>query len=213
MKRTTVARRAVLAGVALLTTAAVASACGGSTKDSTNAAQHPAAGTGSATPSGAASMQAEFNDIDAAFTQMMLPHHEQAVQMAMLAKTRAVDPQVKQFAAQVEAEAAPQIVTMAAWLKTKGVPTMPAGEHNMPGMSGMPGMASSQEMARLKAASGVTFDRMFVRMMIAHHNGAVQMCRDMRAQGINGAVSDLADSIEQSQGDEVATLQAILDRL
>jgi len=91
-----------------------------------------------------------------------------------------------------------------------------AGGHNMPGMddmSGMPGMASEAELAQLKAVTGVEFDRMFARMMIAHHNGALQMCRDVKAQGASPEAKTLAATIEEAQAAEVITLQTILDRL
>jgi uncharacterized protein (DUF305 family) len=89
----------------------------------------------------------------------------------------------------------------------------------MPGMSGTagmpstPGIMSDQEMAALRAAKGIDFDRMFARLMIAHHNGAIQMARAEQANGTNPAAKSLAATIEKTQTDEVTTLQKILNRL
>jgi uncharacterized protein (DUF305 family) len=213
MNRTVMGR--VLAAGALATmTMAFAAACGGSGGAGNAAASAPAP-TASTQPSGTPAGPVELNQADVAFAQMMLPHHQQAVQMASLAATRASDPDIKALAARFSAEAGPQITMMSGWLKAKGVPPMPAGAHDMPGMPnmGMPGMASDQEMAKLKAAKGIDFDRMFARLMIAHHNGAIQMCQNSRMQGVNGPVAQMADAIEQTQGAEVAQLQTILDRL
>lgn len=70
-----------------------------------------------------------------------------------------------------------QAVQMAELAATWGRSTAQPGGHNMPGMGTMPGM-SEQDMNQLQAASGVDFDRQFAGMMIAHHNGAIQMARD-----------------------------------
>ncbi len=210
MNRTITVGRALLAAAAAVTTLALVSACGG-----TGGMNHGGANPGgTGQPMASAPSGTTFNDADVAFAQMMIPHHQQAVEMASLAKTRASDPEIKQIATNVKAAQAPEITTMTGWLTAWGMPT--AGAHNMPCMSGtegMPGMASDQDMTQLKAATGVDFDRMFARMMIAHHNGAIQMCRDVRTQGAHTAAKALADTIEQTQAAEVATLQTILDRL
>ena len=201
MSSTMTVRRILGVGIAA-TTAVVLAACGG------NSADHGSMGS-SATPG-----TTGFNDADVNFVQMMIPHHEQAVEMAELAVGRANDPEIKEIAAQVMSAQEPEITTMTGWLTAWGKPA--TGGHEMPGMSGtegMPGMASEQEMAQLENASGVDFDRMFARMMIAHHNGAIQMARDVSTQGINPDVKALASAIEQSQAAEVTQLEAILDRL
>ena len=203
MNRTVSVRRAVLAGAAALTTLAIATACGGTT-----GMDH-----GSGQPMTSASAGMTFNDADVMFAQMMIPHHQQAVEMAALAETRASDAELKQLATKIKAAQSPDITTMTGWLTMWGMPTAQAGGHNMPGMTNMPGMASDAEMTQLMAATGVDFDRMFARMMIAHHNGAIQMCRDMMANGSNADAKALAGTIQQAQTAEVATLQTVLDRL
>jgi uncharacterized protein (DUF305 family) len=205
MNRTTMVRRALLAGAAALTTLGLAAACGGM-----GSMDHG----GSAQPTTSSSSGKAHNDADVTFAQMMIPHHQQAVEMATLAETRASDPEIKQIAAKIKAAQAPEITTLTGWLTAWGMPTAQAGGHNMPGMStGMPGMMSDAEMADLKAATGADFDRMFARMMIAHHNGAIQSATDEQANGSDAQAKALAAAIKQTQTTEVATLQAILNRL
>jgi uncharacterized protein (DUF305 family) len=212
MKRTTMVRRAILVGT-VTTTLLVAAACGsgmgGMNHDGTNAG-------GAAQPTTSASAGATHNDADVAFAQMMIPHHQQAVEMAALAETRAGATEIKQLAAKIKAAQDPEIITMTGWLTAWGMPTAKPGGHNMPGMSGtegMPGMMSDTDMTKLKAATGVNFDRMFAQMMIAHHNGAIQSAREEKAKGANPDAKALAATIEQAQTAEVATMQTILGRL
>jgi uncharacterized protein (DUF305 family) len=198
-------RRALLAGAAAVATLALVGACGGSDMGGMD--------HGSGQGSNSAAANASFNDADVQFAQMMIPHHEQAVQMATLAQTKASDPELKQLAAQIKAAQDPEITTMAGWLAAWGKPSAAAGGHNMPGMSGMPGMMSEEEMTALSGATGVEFDRLFARGMIAHHNGAIQMAKDEQANGKNAEAKSLAAAIEKAQADEVTKLQKILDRL
>jgi uncharacterized protein (DUF305 family) len=153
----------------------------------------------------------DFNDADVAFTQMMIPHHVQAVEMAELAATRASDPELKRLAADIKGAQDPEIATMVGWLRGLGQPTEMPGGHE--GHGGMPGMMSEEDMAELTAAKGVDFDRRFARMMISHHNGAIQMCQDIAVSGNHADVKGLAATIQQTQAAEVAQLEKILDRL
>ncbi|MCG5466592.1 DUF305 domain-containing protein [Micromonospora sp. MED01] len=222
MKRTTL-RRTVLAGAAL-SALLVTAACGGNDMGMDH-------GSGSPAVSSSSSDSAAFNDADVMFAQMMIPHHEQAVGMADLASTRASDPELKDLAAKIKAAQDPEISTMKGWLTAWGKPTAAPADHSMPAMSsapghnmsdmssptpgasGMPGMMSDQEMADLKAAQGTEFDKMFAQMMIAHHNGAIDMAKTEQAQGSNPDAKALATQIASDQATEVQTLQKILNRL
>jgi uncharacterized protein (DUF305 family) len=158
---------------------------------------------------------AGFNTADVTFAQQMIPHHQQAVTMADLARTRAADPELISLAAKIKAAQAPEIATMTGWLTTWGQPATASGGHNMPGMEGdsMPGMMSEQQMAGLEAATGGAFDLQFTQMMIAHHEGAVAMAKEEQANGSDQAAKDLARKIQADQTAEIATLKAILARL
>ncbi|MGR6316917.1 DUF305 domain-containing protein [Micromonospora soli] len=203
------ARRAALAG-ATVTAALALAACGGG-DHSTAGSGHdmPAAGTS------AAGASASFGDADVMFAQLMIPHHGQAVEMAELAETRAADPELRKLAAQIKAAQAPEIATMTGWLRAWGRPAPSAsGGHGMPGMGhGMPGMMSSDDMAELAAASGADFDRQFLTMMIAHHEGAITMAKDDLAQGAYPDAKALAQQIVTAQQGEIDTMKKLLGRL
>jgi uncharacterized protein (DUF305 family) len=214
MKRYIPACRTTVAGTALIAALALP-ACTG-------------AGSNSAVPAksngGASSRSsAVFNNVDVMFTQMMIMHHQQAVEMANLAQTRAADPKVKQLAAQIKAEQTPEIATMKGWLAAWGQPTampgMPSGmPSGMPGMpsgmpSGMPGMMSSADMAKLAAATGKNFDKQFLQMMIAHHKGAIQMAHAEQVREANPDAKTLASQIIKSQQAEIGTMQKMLAQM
>lgn len=199
-------RRFMLLTSAALSAVILAAGCGDG-GDETGGMNHGGMGS----PTAAASSNGTFNDADVRFAQMMIPHHQQAVEMATLAQTRASDPEVKQLAAQVKAAQDPEITTMTGWLTTWGQSTAaPDSGHDM---TSMPGMMSDDDMAKLKAATGTAFDRMFVQMMIAHHKGAIQMAQDEQNNGADPQAKALAATIEKTQTAEVATLEAILERL
>ncbi|MER7499768.1 DUF305 domain-containing protein [Nonomuraea pusilla] len=183
-------------------------ACGGSGGSGTAA---PAGGSTPATGTDAARPSASFNDADVMFAQMMIPHHRQAVEMADLAATRAADPEVKKLAATIKAAQDPEIETMRGWLEAWGRPESAGGAEHMG--HGMPGMMSDADMDLLKKAKGAAFDEKFVQMMVAHHEGAIEMARTERAQGANAEARKLADAIESAQQAEVEQMRAILDRL
>jgi uncharacterized protein (DUF305 family) len=154
-----------------------------------------------------------FNDADIAFAQNMIPHHQQAVEMADLAATRAADREVWTIAAQIKAVQAPEIATMTRWLTTWGSHTLPPSVHGGHGNSVMPGMVEQADMDQLTAASGTAFDRLFAKMMIAHHLGAIQMAGDEEQQGAAPEAKALAAAIKAAQKAEVTRLQTMLDRL
>jgi uncharacterized protein (DUF305 family) len=201
-------RRAVLAGAGAFSALLILAACGG---DDNAGGTTRAGGTATAvSPAGGTA----FNDADVVFAQMMIPHHEQAIQMAELAESRASDPEIKQIAARVKEAQQPEITTMTGWLTAWGKPAATTdGGHGMTGMSSVPGEMSEEDMAKMQASRGADFDRMFAEMMIDHHNGAIQMARDEQAKGSNPDGRALAAQIEKTQAAEVVTLQKVLDRL
>lgn len=139
------------------------------------------------------------------FAQMMIPHHQQAVDMGTLAQTRASDPKVKALAAQIKAEQAPEIAQMKKWLQQAGAP-MEMG-HDM----GMNGMLSAAELDNLRGATGTEFDNLYLESMIAHHKGAIQMA-EMVAKSRNQGVRDLAAAIIESQTKQISYMETLLAR-
>jgi uncharacterized protein (DUF305 family) len=141
---------------------------------------------------GAPASGGTFNNADVTFAQQMIPHHQQAIEMAKLADGRAADPEVKDLATAIERAQDPEINTMKGWLKSWGKPLPSAPMGDMPGMnhgsggsSGTAGMMSDQDMNDLKAVKGKDFDKKFAQLMIGHHQGAVAMV-DLRCPGGRG---------------------------
>ncbi|MGW3124084.1 DUF305 domain-containing protein [Streptomyces sp. NPDC001107] len=208
----TLTRRAAL--IAATTTAAlVLSACGGGSSDSGSAAS---AGTSASSSTDGDTAADTYNAEDVTFAQGMIPHHQQAVQMARLAADRASSAQVKELAARIEKAQGPEITAMSGWLKSwgKDMPTSGNSMSSMPGMgqSGMPGMMSSAHMAGLKKLSGKEFDTMFLTMMIEHHKGAVEMATTEKNKGRYGAATSLADGIITTQNAEITQMNKMLGK-
>ncbi len=160
------------------------------------------------------SSSSQVNNADVTFAQSMIPHHRQAVQMAKMAKMHASTTQVKTLADKTQVAQGPEIETMTGWLQQWGKKG-PSG--SMSGMSGMdmgsmPGMMSDQETKRLGSATGATFDRMWLTMMIRHHTGAVAMARTEQATGKNADAVALARKIEAAQTAEIAQMKTLLRR-
>ncbi|MEV0388043.1 DUF305 domain-containing protein [Nonomuraea sp. NPDC050643] len=186
---------------------ALVTACGGSSDsmaghEGVSSSSAPAATSAGAQPSGT------FNDADVMFAQMMIPHHEQAVEMADLAATRASDPEIKELATKIKAAQDPEIQTMKGWLTEWGKAAPEAGMGH-----DMPGVMSEEDMKKLDGAKGKEFDKLFAQQMIAHHNGAIEMARTEQANGSDPKAKELAKAIEATQQAEVEQLQKILDRL
>jgi uncharacterized protein (DUF305 family) len=152
----------------------------------------------------------QFNEADVAFAQQMIPHHQQAIQMAQHAEQRAASAEVKKLAGEIERAQDPEIQTMTGWLQAWGkeVPKDMAGMGH--GGTDMPGMMSDQELNALEDASGATFDRMFLRMMIKHHEGAIQVVRTEQANGQNTDATTLAREIETAQTAEIGVMKRLL---
>ncbi|MEU1925084.1 DUF305 domain-containing protein [Streptomyces albogriseolus] len=189
-------------------------ACGG---DDMEGMDHGSGSSASATSSQTAGdnpAPGAFNDADVTFAQMMIPHHEQALEMAKLADGRASDAEIKTLAADIEKAQDPEIQTMKSWLKAWGKPE--SAEEGMPGMdhgSGMSGMMSDEDMQKLETAKGTEFDRMFAEMMIEHHKGAITMAEDEQKNGRNATAKKLAADVVKTQSAEVEKFEKILDRL
>ena len=168
----------------------------------------------SAAPAGPAA-PGPHNDADIAFATGMIPHHAQAVQMADLAAERAVSAEVKELAAEVRSAQAPEIQQLSGWLTGWGAPVpvtsgSMAMDHGAGQHGGMVGMMSDEEMKQLAAASGASFDKLWLEMMIKHHEGAVTMAQTQLAEGTNPAAKALAQTIASSQAQEIATMKTLL---
>lgn len=160
----------------------------------------------------ALSGQAPFNSADEMFLIMMIPHHEQAIQMAdqILAKD-GIDERVVNLAEQIKAAQDPEIQTMKSWLDDWGNPY----DDSIRGMgTGQgDGMMSEDDMAGLDAATGTEATRLFLEGMIDHHQGAITMSEAVLRDGENPDVAVLAQQIIDAQTAEIITMQDILATL
>jgi len=172
-------------------------------------------GSGGSTSTISVPADAEFNATDVAFAQGMIPHHGQAVQMADMALNISTNPTIRALAEKIKAAQDPEIATMEGWLKTWGQPVpdrnqpMDHATDDMGGMM-MSGMMSEADMARMGNASGTDFDRMFLEMMVRHHEGAIEMAEQQLAAGKYQPTKDLAQVIITAQKAEIDEMNALL---
>ncbi len=194
--------------LAALPVAAVLTLAGCGSSDSGSASPASGHSSMSGMPGMAGSASAHTQQ-DVTFAQGMIPHHRQAIAMAKLAAAHAGSAQVKQLAARIEAAQGPEITTMTGWLRSWGASTSMS---RMAGMDRgrMPGMMSKAEMTKLAHARGADFDRMFLRGMITHHQGALTMAREEIARGKNPDAVALAKRIKSSQAAETALMRTML---
>ncbi|MCW2842774.1 MAG: hypothetical protein JWN22_690 [Nocardioides sp.] len=193
-------RLAALVAAAALTL----TACGGGDHSASSGATVPAS--------------AAFNDADVAFATDMIPHHAQALAMVDLTRGRDLDPAFERLSQQILDAQGPEIETMKGWLVDWDQPVpetsrdhlhADAGGMSM-GAGDMPGMMSDQEMAGLDAAGDATFEDMWLRMMIRHHEGAIEMARTEQTDGEYADAVSLADDIETAQAHEITQMKAML---
>jgi len=162
----------------------------------------------------ASASQEQHNAADAAFAKGMIPHHRQAVDMAELAPSRAQAPKVKKLAEDIKSAQDPEIRTLSGWLTSWGqdVPTEGSMDHSTHDMEGMGGMMTTGDMATLEHAKGRAFDRAFLRMMVEHHEGAVDMARAEQADGSYAPARKMAGRIIASQSAEIDRMNELLGR-
>lgn len=233
MKRTMTLTALALASALTLT------ACGTGAQDENAGAEASATATGSApaatpaatdtaTPSATESatssatgsaeeVSAEHNDADVMFAQMMIPHHQQAVEMSeMLLAKDDVPAEVAAFAQKVIDAQGPEIERMNAMLTAWGQdPVDTDGMDGMEGMDhgGMSGMMSEEDMTALDQAQGTEAARLYLEQMTAHHKGAVDMAKDEVEDGQNPQAVQLAEQVIADQEAEITEMQQMLDKL
>jgi uncharacterized protein (DUF305 family) len=216
--------RRITGVLAAAATAVILAACA-----NTSSAPTEPAVSATAAPSPAT---ADHGATDVMFLQDMIPHHAQAIAMSRQAATRAASPQVRDLAGRIERAQGPEIAQMTGLLTAWGAPVPPAARGGQPGMmpgggapgmpereapgmmsgTGGPGMMSDQQMQQMTGASAAMFDQMFLRMMTAHHQGAVSMAQSELARGRNPQTEQLARTIIGVQQAEIVEMQNLLDQ-
>ena len=196
---------AVAAATALLPALA---GCSTATKE-----DHPAGHGTSAAASGAEKAPetaGAHNEDDVMFAQMMIPHHQQAVELSGLVPDRSTDPKVVKLAATIAGEQQPEIDFMTATLKQWGVD--PAEMDHGSGHDGMTmqGMVNEETMVRLEGLKGPEFDTLWLQSMISHHQGAIEMAKVEVDAGKNPEMTALARSIIAAQQAEIDQMKQML---
>lgn len=203
-----------ISAVAVLT----AAACGDSSSET---ATSPNGSSVTSVITASAEEDAAHNQADVMFAQMMIPHHEQAIEMSdiILAKNAIPEP-VMGLAEQIKAAQGPEIEQLRAWLEQWDASAMPDGDHNMPDMDGqlpdmheMEGMLSEQDLQQLSDAEGTEAARLFLTQMIAHHEGAVSMAETEIDDGQFPDAVAMALTIVETQQDEIDTMRELLATL
>ncbi len=144
-----------------------------------------------------------YTDDELMFAMMMIPHHSQAVTMSELALKNSTNEDIRALATAIRDAQAPEIKQMQSWLDGSDYSGTHAGHMDMGGM------LSDQELAELSSAKGSTFDRLFLKGMIAHHEGALDMI-SMIKNSSNAEVKKLYSNILTSQSAEIEAMKALL---
>ena len=172
-------------------------------------------------------VDAAFNAGDVTFAQGMIPHHQQAVEMADMAldPARKAGPAVIDLATRIQGAQGPEIALMNSWLTAWNQPVMAGmkpGETMLPGasmegmhmegmeMGAMEGMMSAADMTALSKASGPEFDKMWLTMMVKHHDGAITMSKTVQTDGQSADVKTLAGKIITAQMAEIKEMNKVV---
>lgn len=170
-----------------------------------------------------------YTAADVAFMRGMIAHHAQAVLMAVWAPTHGAGPAVRELCARIAVSQRDEIAAMERWLRERreAVPDMdtatgrmgPGTGGGMAGMSGMapdtlmPGMLTAAQLGRLDGATGRDFDRLFMRFMIQHHEGALAMVQrlvDTPGTAQDGFVFQFASDVNADQSAEIDRMRRML---
>ena len=178
-----------------------------------------------ATPA-ATTSGSDHNEADVEFATGMIPHHAQALHMVEMGEGRGASPEFRQLLADIEAAQGPEIELMAGWLEDWGAEVPPtamgmgqahgSGTGSGHGMGygdpGQPGMMGSRDLDRLDMTQGAGFERMWMRMMIEHHEGAIEMAETEKRLGKAPDALDLAADIIEAQQAEIELMEDLIRR-
>jgi uncharacterized protein (DUF305 family) len=160
---------------------------------------------------GSSAGEVTLNTADIEFAQGMIAHHEQAIEMAEIALDPATgaSAEVVDLATRIQAAQDPEVELMTGWLTAAGesVAMDTSDGHDM---SSMDGMMTADQMDEMAAMTGADFDRTWLEMMIAHHEGAISQSETVKTDGSNADVLLLADQIITAQQAEITEMQALL---
>ncbi|MFD9353111.1 DUF305 domain-containing protein [Streptomyces sp. NPDC060031] len=149
------------------------------------------------------------NAADQTYVRNMVEHHRQALEMSALAPDRASAEGVRRVAERITAAQRPEIGAMERWLGRYPAPAATETGGHEHDHGAMPGMATRQQLDELAAAKGPDFDRLFLRLMTAHHEGALKMAGEALSGGNNVAVEEMANEVVATQSAEIHRMRAM----
>ncbi len=200
-------RTTALAAASVLALGAVA-ACG------SEEAAGPAQATSTA-PNGDV-----VGDADVTFATEMIPHHAQALVLVDTTLGRELDPALLEVLEGIRGSQSLEIQTLSGWLTSWGEPVPETARDHANAHGGgevdaghdMPGMVSAPDLASLERARGAAYEELLLELMLAHHEGAIEMARAEISDGAHQPAVDLARQIAGAQQREIATMEKLLDK-
>jgi uncharacterized protein (DUF305 family) len=165
----------------------------------------------------AAAGAVEHSPADTAFVQGMIVHHTQALAMATLVDSRTERADLPLLAERITVSQEAEIELLEHWLTDRGeaLPDVSAENGHEHGYDHVPGMVTDDQLAELERSAGAAFDRLFLDLMIAHHQGALAMVDDLYTGGggLEPAVDEIARAVEADQTIEILRMQELADSL
>ena len=201
-----------LAASGVLAASLTLGACGSSSNDhDMGSMSTPSTSSAPSASSSAAPASGAHNDADITFASMMIPHHNQAIEMSdMLLAKSGIDPKVTALAQKIKAAQGPEVVQMSGWLAGWGADPSPSSMGGMSGMDHGDGTMSPADMDALKNATGDQAAQLFLTGMIKHHQGAVAMAQAELDSGQNADAKKLAQDIITAQKAEITEMNQFL---
>ncbi|MFI5569635.1 DUF305 domain-containing protein [Streptomyces sp. NPDC051740] len=148
------------------------------------------------------------NSADVSYARMMIQHHAQALEMTELVPDRAESSKIVKLAERIAAAQQPEIKAMKGWLKGHDKAEQDDGHGH--DHATMPGMATQAQLKQLRAADGKAFDQLFLTLMITHHQGAITMSTELKGQGNNIRMEEMADDVVAQQTSEISRMRDLM---
>ncbi|MFD9540996.1 DUF305 domain-containing protein [Streptomyces sp. NPDC060022] len=146
------------------------------------------------------------NSADFRYAELMIEHHKQALVLTALVSGRGASTSVQRLAERISAGQKPEIGAMEGWLKNNGGDKRTESHDH----SAMPGMATDDQLEKLRAARGKAFDALFLDLMITHHQGAITMATEALADGNNVTVEEMATDVVAQQTVEIDRMRKLM---
>lgn len=156
------------------------------------------------------------NEADIEYMTMMIPHHQQAKVMTDLVPGKTANEQIRAIAGRISVAQDGEITMMKTWLADRGKPVPGEGHAGHGGGHDhalMPGMATEAQLADLRAANGAAFEKLFLDLMIAHHQGALTMAEAQLGKGVEIKAQEMAQEVITGQTAEIERMKAMRGKL